>query len=115
MTVMRFYPKLIGGYVLFTVLGLFAGIAVSAFFLLATLPMVSLFPQPSNAPQVALVIAGFIGILTAVIVAALCIGSWQKRIQADYYREHEGDFRAGPAWTLDRLARQHPRRAARNR
>ena len=112
---MRFYPKLIGGYALFTVLRIFAGIAVGAFFLLATLPMVSLFPQPSMAPQVALVMAGFISIITALLVAALCIGSWQKRLWADFYREHEGGYHAQPARTLDQTLRQRPRRAARNR
>jgi len=54
---------------------------------------------------VALVMACFIGIITALIVAALCIGSWQKRLQADYYREHAGDFHAGPAWTPGQHAR----------
>ncbi|HXP13470.1 MAG TPA: hypothetical protein VN795_07400 [Stellaceae bacterium] len=112
---MRFYPKLIGGYALFTVLGLIAGMAVGAFFLLATLPMVSLFPEPSMAPQVVLIVACFIGIITTLIVAALCIGGWQKRLQADYYREHAGISHAGPAWTLDRHVNAPPRRAARNR
>ncbi len=107
---MRFYPKLIGGYALFIALGLFAGIAVCAFFVLATLPMVSLFPEPSMAPQVALLISCLIGLFTAAIVATLCIGSWHKRLQADYYHEHADDFHAAPDWTLDR--RVPPRRAA---
>ncbi len=115
MTVMRFYPKLIIGYALFTALGLIAGLAVGAFFMLATLPMVSLFPEPSVAPQVALVMAGFIGIIAALLVAALCIGSWQKRLRADYYRARAGDFHAGPAWTPAPPRRAPPRRAAGNR
>ena len=103
-----FYPKLIGGYVLFIVLGLLAGAALGMFIMLATLPMVSLFPEPSAATQVALVISGFIGIITALVVAALCIGAWQKRLQADYYRERADDFYFEPP---EPSPRQRPHRA----
>jgi hypothetical protein len=110
-TIMRvFYPKLIGGYVLFTVLGLIAGAALSMLFMLATLPMVSLFPEPSAAPQVALVMSAFIGIIAALVVAALSIGAWQKRLQADYYRERAEEFYFEAPRYAEPSPRQKPRR-----
>jgi hypothetical protein len=88
-TVMRnFYPKLIGGYLLFTLLGVFAGAAVGMFFMLASLPVVSQFPQSSLAPDVAFALAALAGIVVAIIIAAICIGAWQKRLQSDYRRGH---------------------------
>jgi hypothetical protein len=105
-----FYPKLIGGYLLFTMLGLIAGASLGMFFMLATLPMVSLFPEPSAAPQVALVISGFIAIITALIVASLCIGAWQKRLQADYYRERADAFYFEASPNPEPPARMKPRR-----
>jgi hypothetical protein len=97
MTMMRnFYPKLIGGYVLYTMLGVFAGAAVGLFFMLATLPVLSLFPQSSLAPDVAFALAGLTGIVVAVIVAAICIGAWQKRLRSDYRLGRAEDSRPGP-------------------
>src|ERR1700689_3189782 len=92
----NFYPKLIGGYVLSAVLGVFAGAAVGLFFMLATLPVVSLFPQSSLAPDVAFVLSGLIGIAVAVIVAAICIGAWQKRLRSDYRLGRAEDSHPGP-------------------
>jgi len=92
----NFYPKLIGGYVLYTMLGVFAGAAVGLFFMLATLPVLSLFPQSSLAPDVAFALAGLTGIVVAVIVAAICIGAWQKRLRSDYRLGRAEDSRPGP-------------------
>src|ERR1700689_2132293 len=96
-TMMRnFYPKLIGGYVLYTVLGVFAGAAVGMFFMLASLPVVSLFPQSSLAPDVAFALAGLTGIVVAIIIAAICIGAWQKRLRSDYRLGRAEDSHPGP-------------------
>jgi len=86
------YSKLVAGIVLFGVIGLLAGIAVGMFFFIATLPMVALFPEPSGAPQVALMLAVLIGFAVACVVSALGAGAWKKRVQADLYREHAPSY-----------------------
>lgn len=83
-----YYPKLIAGVVLFVVIGLLAGIAVGMLFFIATLPMVALFPEPSSAPQMALIFSVLIGFAVACVISALGAGAWKKRVEADLYREH---------------------------
>jgi hypothetical protein len=87
-----FYPKLIARILLFVVIGLLTGFAVGMFFFIATLPMVALFPEPSNAPQVALMLAALLVFATTCVVIAFGTGAWKKRVQTDLYREHGPQF-----------------------
>jgi hypothetical protein len=109
-----FYPKLIAGILLFAVIGLLTGFAVGMFFFIATLPMVALFPEPSSAPQVAIMLAAILGFATACVVIALGTGAWKKRVQADLYREHGSKFVPGasrpPRWQDPPMHRQLNRR-----
>jgi len=48
--------------------------------------------------------------ITALIVASLCIGAWQKRLQADYYRERADAFYFEASPNPEPPARMKPRR-----
>lgn len=80
------YPKLVGGIFIVTLVGLATGAAIAIFLFLASLPMVEIFHDPSTASQVAIVVAAFVGILTAAIAIAFGSASWKRQLDAELYR-----------------------------
>lgn len=107
------YRKLIGGILMFTLLGLASGAAIGVFLFLASLPMMRLLPDPSTVSQIAIVVAAFAGVLVAAIVVALGSASWKKRLEAELYRAHQPNFYPTPAPPLPRLRRPPPPTARR--
>lgn len=80
------YPKLVAGLFIITLVGLASGAAIAIFLFLASLPMVQLFRDPSTVSQVAIVVAAFVGILTAAIAIAFGSASWKRQLDAEIYR-----------------------------
>jgi hypothetical protein len=90
------YPKLIAGILMFVLLGLTSGAAVGMFLFLASLPMVQLFDDPATVSQIVIILAIFVGILTAAIVVAVGSASWKKRLEAELYRAQVQNFYPAP-------------------
>src|SRR5580692_1577540 len=91
---------------IFCALSILAGALVVTFILVATSPIVSLFPPDSGASEIITGIAMLWGVVTGCVVAVFTIGPWrrlQRRTQVERFDEAD-------AVPLEMIGRPVPRR-----
>lgn len=77
---------------LFCVFAMIAGALVAVVLLVATSPLVAIFPTASGAKEIVLALALLWGVVTGCVVAVLTIGPWLRlraSTQIDYLDEAE--------------------------
>ncbi|HEV8015982.1 MAG TPA: hypothetical protein VGP48_10635 [Stellaceae bacterium] len=95
---------------LFFLLALLAGVLVVTLLLVATAPVVSIFPPESGAKEIVLGISLLWGVVTGCVVAVFTIGPW-RRLRARAQIESVDDADSLP---LELIGRPLPRRRVAN-
>ncbi len=79
-------------YALFALVSLFSGGVVIAFFVVATAPLVSIYPAGSGAQEVVLGVAILWGVVIGCVVAVFTLGPWHRhRARGRLRNFHEED------------------------